>query len=138
MKHTETDIPKEAASMSEAFEWAPYAQYQKMKPRDEIKTMTELYQYGYGDSTSEIIDPITGLCPNNFVPDFPQNYWRWWTREFSETLYDSLVTLYRYCRRIEPIYDTDGVSDMLCAFISDFECCALDNEEIIDEFSELI
>lgn len=124
--------------MSEAFEWAPYAQYQKQKPRDEINTMTELCQYGYLDFSSETIDPLTGLCPDNFVPSLSQNYWRWWTREHSIELHNSLLILHKYLKSINHRYHTRAMMDALCDYICEFEDCVLDDEDIIDEFSELI
>ena len=123
---------------SEAFSWAPYAQYQHPKPRDEIKTMTELCQYNYLDFTSEDIDPLTGLCPDNCVPSLSQNYWRWWIREHSIELHTGIITLYKYLERISHRYRTGSVRCALCDYICEYEDCVLDDEDIINVFGELI
>jgi hypothetical protein len=124
--------------MQEAFEWAPYAQYQHPIPEDELHTMTELCQYGYLDFSSETIDIITGLCPNNFIPSLSQNYWRWWTRNYSVDLYEGLVVLHHYVRSIGHRYDAEALRDMICTYFYEFYDGALDDEDIIDGFSELI
>lgn len=129
---------KGGKNMQEAFEWAPYAQYQKQKPRDEINTMTELCQYGYLDITSEDIDPITGLCPNNFVPSLSQNYWRWWTRNYDVDLYEGLVVLYHYVKRIEHHYDVAELRESICNYLCEFYDGVWNDEDIRNEFGELI